>query len=73
MCVCLCVSHLVVSASLQPYGLEPTKLFCPWDSPGKNTGVRHHTPLQGILNLGLPRCGQIFYHLSHQGSPGKDS
>ena len=24
---------------LQPHGLEPTKLLCPWDSPGKNTGL----------------------------------
>ena len=22
-----------------PHGLWPTKLLCPWDSPGKNTGV----------------------------------
>ena len=21
---------------------EASKLFCPWDSPGKNTGVGHH-------------------------------
>ena len=25
--------------SLRPYGLQPTRLLCPWDSPGKNTGV----------------------------------
>ena len=24
------------------------------------------------LNLGLPHCRQILYHLSHQGSPGLD-
>ena len=28
----------VVSDSLQPHGLQPTRLLCPWDSPGKNTG-----------------------------------
>ena len=32
-------SHLVVSDSVRPYGLQPTRLHCPWDSPGKNTGV----------------------------------
>ena len=25
--------------SLRPHRLQPTKLLCPWDSPGKNTGV----------------------------------
>ena len=28
-----------MSNSLQPRGLQPTRLLCPWDSPGKNTGV----------------------------------
>ena len=43
------------------------------DSPGKNTGVGSLALLQGIfptqgLNLGLPYCRWIFYHLSHQGN-----
>ena len=29
----------VVSNSLWPYGLWPTRLFCPWDLPGKNTAI----------------------------------
>ena len=32
-------SHLVVSDSLQPHGLQLTRLLHPWDSPGKSTGV----------------------------------
>ena len=28
-----------MSDSLQPYGIESTKLLCSWDYPGKNTGV----------------------------------
>ena len=32
-------AHSVKSNSLQPHGLQPTRLLCPWDSPGKNTGV----------------------------------
>ena len=50
------------------------RLLCPWDSPGKNTGVGSHSllhrifPTQG-LNSGLLPCRQILYHLSHQGSP----
>ena len=44
------------------------------DSPGKNAGVGCHVLLQGIfptqgLNPGLLHYRQIFYHLSHQGSP----
>jgi len=51
VCVCVCVllSHSVVSNSLQPYGLQPTRLHCPWDFPGKNTGVDCHFLLQGIF------------------------
>ena len=39
----------VVSDSLQPHGLQPTRLICPWDFPGKNTGVGCHFLLQGIF------------------------
>ena len=28
---------------------EPAKLLCPWDSPGKNTGVGCRALLQGIV------------------------
>ena len=35
-------SHSVVSDSSRPHGLQPTRLLCPWDSPGKNTGVGCH-------------------------------
>ena len=46
---------------------------CPWDFPGKNTGVGCHFLLQEIfptpgLNLGLLHCRQTRYRLSHQGS-----
>ena len=37
--VCLCVlSRSAMSDSVRPFGLEPTRFLCPWDSPGKNTG-----------------------------------
>jgi len=32
---------------LGPYG--PTRLLCPWDSPGKDTGVGCPALLQGIF------------------------
>ena len=48
MYVCVCVSHSVVSESLQLHGLQPTRLLCPWNSPGKNTLVGCHDLLQHI-------------------------
>ena len=35
--------------TLQPYGLQPTRLLCPKDSPGENAGVGFHALLQGIF------------------------
>ena len=44
----------VLSNSLQPHGLQPAKLLCLWDSPGKKTGVGCHFLLWGIfLTRGL--------------------
>ena len=45
------------------------EFLCPWNSPGKNTGVGCHSLLQGIFptqgsNLGLLHCRQIIYCLS---------
>ena len=40
------VSHSVVSDSVQPHRRQPTRHPCPWDSPGKNTGVGCHFLLQ---------------------------
>ena len=31
-----------------PHGRQPTRLPCPWDSPGKNTGVGCHFLLQCV-------------------------
>ena len=35
-------SRSVVSDSSRPHGLQPTRLLCPWDFPGKSTGVGFH-------------------------------
>ena len=35
-----------MSDSVQPYGLQPARLLCPWDTLGKNTGVGCHFLLQ---------------------------
>ena len=39
----------VVSQALWSQRLQPARLLCPWDSPGKNTGVGYHALLQGIF------------------------
>ena len=38
----------VMSTLMQPYGLQLARLLCPWDFPGKHTGVDGHLLLQGI-------------------------
>ena len=70
----------VVSNSLPPQRLQPARLFCPWDFPGKNTGVGFHFLLQGIfptqkLNLSFPwllhwQVGSL--PLCHLGSPQRN-
>ena len=52
---------------LQPCGLWPTRLLCPWNSLGKNTGVGCHSFLPGIfptleLNPRLLLGRWILYH-----------
>ena len=47
--LCCVLSCSVVSDSLQPYGLQLTNILCPWDSPGKNTGVDCQALLQRIF------------------------
>ena len=62
--------------TLPPHRLKPAKLLCPWDSPGKNTGVGCHFLLQAIFPtqgsnshlLQLLHCRQILYQLSQMGS-----
>ena len=39
----------VMSHSLRPHGLEPTRLLCPWDFSGNNTGVGSHSLLHGMF------------------------
>ena len=63
------MNHSVVSDSLRPRGLQPTRLLCPWDFPGKNTGAGCHFLLQGIFptqesNPGLLHCRQTQAYVS---------
>ena len=67
-CDTVVVKMLVTQSCLPllwPHGLQPVRLLCPWDSPGKSTGVGSHALLQGIFptqgsNLGLTHCRKFF-------------
>ena len=68
------LSCSVMSYSLWPHGLQPDRLLCPRDSPGKNIEEGCHFLLQGIfptqgLNPGLLHFKQLLYCLNYQGSP----
>ena len=63
-----------MSNSLQSCGLWSTRLLCPWDSPGKNTGVGSHSHVQRICptqgsNPRVLHWQTYSLPLSHLGSP----
>ena len=75
VCVCahvrVCVSCSVMSDSLWPHGLSPARFLCPWNSPGKNTGMDCHSLLQRNFptqesNPVLMHGEQILYRLSYR-------
>ena len=64
--------------TLGPHRLQPARLLCSWNSPGKNTGVGLHSLPQGIFptqgsNSGLLHCRRSPYRLSNQESPCNSS
>ena len=70
--------YLSVSQS-SPTLCDPivTHGLCPWNFPGKKTGVGCHSLFWVVfltkgLNPGLLHCRQIFYHLSYQESPKEE-
>ena len=69
--VCVCArACALLCLTLQTHGLKHSRLLCPWNFPGKNTGVGCHFLLQGIIstqgwNLCFRRLlqrRQILYH-----------
>ena len=48
-------SRWVMSDSSRPHGLQPTRLLCPWDFPGKSTGVGCHCLLR-ITDIRICKC-----------------
>ena len=70
---CVCVSCSLLSGSLQPCGLQPTRLLCPWGSPGKNAGVgcmpssRGSSPFRDRTHVSLaPAWQAASLPVSHQ-------
>ena len=67
-------SYSAISNCLRPHGLWSSRLLCPRNFPGKNTGVGCISLLQGIfptqrLNPDLLHCTETLYHLSHRKAP----
>ena len=56
-----------MSNSLRAYGVQPARLLCPWDFPGKNTGVGGYFLLQGIFLT--QRLNSPFLHWQVDSSP----
>ena len=71
---CCCLDPNLCLALLRRHGLKLARLLCPWDFPGKNTGMGCHSLLRGIfptpgLKPCLPHWQEGSLPLSHQGSP----
>ena len=47
--LCLLKSLQSCMTLCDPMDCSPTRLLCPWDSPGKDNGVSCHALLQGIF------------------------
>ena len=67
-----CALCLVMTGSLWPRGLEPTRLLCPWGFSRQEYWSGLPCPPQGIfptqgLKPDIPHCRWNLYHLSHQG------
>ena len=62
----------VMADSLRPHELESTRLLCPWNSSGKNTGVDCHFLLQGIFpTQGWNPCLLHLLHWQADSLPSK--
>ena len=59
--------------TLQPYGLQPSRLLCPWGSPGKNTCGLPFPSLGDLPDPGIEPMSPVLQEdslpLSHLGNP----
>ena len=71
---CAVLSHLVITDSWRPHGLQPARLLYPWGFSKQEYQSGLPCPPPGDLlnpesNPGLLHCRWTLYHLSQQGSP----
>ena len=59
-CCVYVISLSVVFNSLSPHGLQPARLFCPWNFTGKNPGAGCHFLLKGISSQGRSTFQGLF-------------
>ena len=80
--ILLLLSHFIMSNSVWLHRRQPTRVLCPWDSPGKNTVVGCHFLLQCmhacevasvISNFGWPYGQQPTMLLCPWDSSGKNT
>ena len=64
-----CQVASIMPDSVWPHGQQPTRLHCPQDSPGKNTGVSYHFPLHNGILLSY-RKEHIWVHSNEVGETG---
>ena len=57
-----CLVAKLCQTLLQPHGLQPARLLCPWDFPGKNTGV-------GCIKPASPALAGMFFTTEPLGKP----
>ena len=76
---CACSVASVMSDSLQSYGLQASRLLCPWDSPDKNTRGLPCPPPGDLPNAGIesasltsPVLAGSFLPLAPPGKPRYD-
>ena len=76
VCVCVCVGMLSHVQLFVTSWTEPARLLCPWDFPGKNSGVGCRFLLQGLPNPGIeptspasPALGGGFFSTVPPGKP----
>ena len=79
VCVCVCVrahARSVVTDALQPHELQPTRLHCPWNFPGKilewvamafsrdrpDPGIKPRSPALQADSLPLAPLGKLYLH-----------
>ena len=70
-----CSVASVLTDSLRRYGLQPTRVLCPWDSPGKTlervaiSSSRGSSQPRGRTSVSYFSCRWVLYHQHHRRSP----